>query len=169
MVPARLYSSEQKGKHAMLTEQQLEFREKIIGLSKTIAPRYGLDWRLMAATAILESGWGESTLAHEANNIFGIRATGKTRPEDRYSLKGNADGEAFRRFDSHRQACHGFGRLVGRSSLYSRARQMARQMALKFMVANMSPVYCPDDPDYREKMMQIIEMLDVREKLRKTA
>ncbi len=151
----------------MLTVEQVEFREEILCLSKAIAPRYGLDWRLMAATAILESGWGESTLAKEANNIFGIRATSRTKPEDVYMLKRKGGSEPFRRFLSYRQACHGFGRLVGRSNLYERARTKGRDTALRIMIANMAPVYCPDDAGYRTKMMQIVEMLNVFEQMRK--
>ena len=151
----------------MLTVEQLEFREEILRLSKAIAPRYGLDWRLMAATAILESGRGGATLAQEAKNIFGIRATSRTKPEDVYMLRRKGGAEPFRRFTSYRQTCHGFGRLVGRSKLYERARTKGRDTALRVMLANMSPVYCPDDPGYRVKMMQIVEMLDVLEQMRK--
>lgn len=148
----------------MLTKEQVEFREEIEQLSKVIAPRYGVDWRLMAATAILESGWGESTLAREAKNIFGIRATGKMSTGNVYMLKRGDVEEPFRRYDTIREACHGFGRLIGRSRLYERARKKARDTALRIMVANMSPVYCPDDPDYRRKIMQIVEMLEANER-----
>lgn len=34
---------------------------------------YGVDASFLAAVAALESGWGESTLAREKNNLFGWR------------------------------------------------------------------------------------------------
>ncbi|RVU73497.1 glucosaminidase domain-containing protein [Lactobacillus xujianguonis] len=56
-----------------------------------VAKKYGLYPSVMIAQAILESGWGESGLATQANNLFGIKAgagwmgetyTAKTREEN---------------------------------------------------------------------------------------
>ncbi len=144
----------------MLTKSQLTFRERTIDLAKKFAPQYGLDWRLMAATAILESGWGQSHLARRAHNLFGIKAGPSTPPEKVCVLK-SSDGESrFRKYESDEHSFHAYGQLVGRSNLYARARRMAREAALKYFIANLAPVYCPDDPDYRLKITQIIEMLE---------
>ncbi|MGF1948497.1 glucosaminidase domain-containing protein, partial [Enterococcus gallinarum] len=45
-----------------------------IGLNATkLGKQYGLFPSVMVAQAILESGWGQSDLAKEANNLFGIK------------------------------------------------------------------------------------------------
>ncbi len=148
----------------MLTASQRQFRDRAATLARRIAPEYGLDWRLMAATAILESGWGESTLAREAHNCFGIKATRRTPPASVYLLK-RADGapEPFRRYLNETESFHAYGRLVGRSRLYERARLAARDAAFQTLVQALAPLYCPGDPQYPTQIFQIAEMLDATE------
>ncbi len=145
----------------MLNPSQRQFRDRAMALARQIAPEYGLDWRLMAATAILESGWGESTLAREARNYFGIKATRRTPSEAVYLLK-RADGasEPFRRYADETESFHAFGRLVGQARLYERPRQAARDTAFQTLVQTLAPIYCPGDPQYPTKIFQITELLD---------
>ena len=141
----------------MLTEKQQAFKEHISGLSKNIAPRYGIDWRLMAATAILQTGWGQSELAREAHNFFGIKATGSTPENDVYILRADRwdAPKRFRMYGSEVDSCHAYGRLMSKSSHYAPAREAA---LLKF-VEVMAPVYCPE-PGYGEKVVRLIKSLD---------
>ena len=73
------------------------------------AKRYGVYPSVMIAQAILESGWGRSTLAVEANNLFGIKAgadwtgptyTARTREEDSKG-KSYYINAAFRKYASY--------------------------------------------------------------------
>ena len=80
----------------MLTEQQREFRTRISELAKKIGAQHGVDWRLITAAAILESGWGDSELAQNAKNFFGIKATASTPKSEVYLVR----GERFRRYPS---------------------------------------------------------------------
>ncbi|HBF33163.1 TPA: hypothetical protein DDW35_01240 [Candidatus Sumerlaeota bacterium] len=58
-----------------LTPQQTDFRNRVTALAQRIAPRYRIPWFLMAATAILESGWNESAPSKQLNNFFNLRST----------------------------------------------------------------------------------------------
>ncbi|HNY27854.1 MAG TPA: glucosaminidase domain-containing protein [Candidatus Sumerlaeota bacterium] len=148
----------------MLTASQSQFRDRAIALARQIAPEYNLDWRLMAATAILESGWGESALARKAHNYFGIKATRRTPAEAVYLLK-RADGasEPFRRYADDTESFHAYGRLVGQARLYERPRQAACDAAFQTLVQALAPLYCPGDPQYPTKIFQIAELLDSNE------
>jgi len=141
----------------MLDEKQQEFRERAIALSKTIAPQYGVDWRLMAATAILETGWGQSKLAQEAHNLFGIMATESTPLSEVYILRADRwdHPKRFQSFPNDDESCHAYGRLISRSSHYV----PARDAALKAFIETAAPVYCPD-PGYGESIQLVIKQLE---------
>lgn len=56
-----------------MNEKQKEFVEMIYKNLKKYAPRYHLKcYPVIIAQAIIESGWGKSTLAHK-NNFFGLK------------------------------------------------------------------------------------------------
>ncbi len=140
----------------MLTDEQKAFLARAKALAQDVAPQFGVDWRVMTAAAILESGWGESRLAREAKNFFGITAPTQVDDDDVYVLRTAGGGRRFRRYGSDREAFEAYGRLVGGSSYYAEARASARRA----FVRAMAPVYCPTDPDYSLKITQVMEMLD---------
>lgn len=157
-----------------LTTQQRDFRKRAIELAQRIAPQYGLDWRLMAAAAILESGWGGSALAREAHNYFAIRAIAST-PESRvHVLQAKEGPQRFRKYESMEESFHAYGKLLSQSKYYAGAREacaqvrrslepfqeLQRQTLLQTFIEHMAPVYCPVDPDYASKLTQIADMLD---------
>jgi len=144
----------------MLNARQTAFRNHVTELARRIAPEFELDWRIMAATAILESGWGESELARNANNFFGIRAARSTPDDETWTLSSPAGPQRFRRYKSDEQAFRAYGKLVGDSELYAKARHAARDTAFQAFVRSLAPTYCPDDPDYALKILQIVELLE---------
>jgi flagellum-specific peptidoglycan hydrolase FlgJ len=144
----------------MLTQTQTLFLNKTTQLAQRVAPQYSLDWRLMAAAAILESGWGESNLARNANNFFGITAARTTPTNEVILVKNLGVTRRFRRYETEEAAFHAYGKLLGQSRIYARARESAHEAALREMISVMSPVYCPDDPDYELKLTQLIELIE---------
>ena len=144
----------------MLTEKQKHFLDRAIAIARAIAPQYALDWRIMAAAAILESGWGESQLAQFANNLFGIKAGRSTPDAQVCAIKIQGKAERFRRYQTHEEAFHAYGRLVGQSKIYAQAREIARDVALRELIARIAPVYCPDDPDYALKITQLVDLIE---------
>ena len=143
----------------MLTDRQEAFRTHVCELARRVAPEYAIDWCIMAAAAILESGWGESELARNANNFFGIRALDSTPADQVYSIPSPSGPQRFRRYHSDEQAFRAHGKLLSSSKFYAPARQAAREAAIRTFVQTMAPVYCPDDPDYALKLLQIIPLL----------
>ncbi|MBN1867720.1 glucosaminidase domain-containing protein [Candidatus Sumerlaeota bacterium] len=145
----------------MLNEKQMEFRRRVSDLAKKIAPRHGVDWRVMAATAILESGWGETPLAREAHNLFGIRSFAAEAGPDTFLLRSTEEGDLlFRRYPSDAAACEAYARLIGASRLYAPARIVAMERARKPFVERLARIYCPADPAYALKILQIVKMLE---------
>ncbi|MCH4009937.1 glycoside hydrolase family 73 protein [Companilactobacillus sp.] len=58
---------------AATNSEQDEFLAMAAPMAEKAAGEYGLYTSVMLAQAILESGWGQSDLATEANNLFGIK------------------------------------------------------------------------------------------------
>lgn len=55
------------------TSQQQAFLNQAVPMAQKAATQYGLYTSVMLAQAILESGWGTSTLATQGYNLFGIK------------------------------------------------------------------------------------------------
>ena len=145
----------------MLNDKQTAFLRRVTTLARRIAPRYGIDWRVMAATAILESGWGESDLACEAHNLFGIRSFQSAPGSNTFTIESPEQGTLlFRRYESEEAACHAYGRLVGLSILYAPARIVAMERARKPFVESLARTYCPADPAYALKILQILDLIE---------
>jgi flagellum-specific peptidoglycan hydrolase FlgJ len=136
----------------MIDEQQKAFRDRMIVLAKKIGPEYSVDWRLMVAAAILETGWGKSELARNALNLFGIKATGS---HDVYLL----NNERFRKFKSEHDAFRAYGWLISQSSHYAAARHQAEDAAVRTLIAHMAPIYCPTDDMYGRKLLELVHMI----------
>jgi flagellum-specific peptidoglycan hydrolase FlgJ len=70
---------------------QNEFLRMVVPAAQAAQRRYGVPASVTIAQAILESsnalGWGQSQLATEANNFFGIKATDHKNPEHYIELK----------------------------------------------------------------------------------
>jgi flagellum-specific peptidoglycan hydrolase FlgJ len=160
-----------------LTPEQSGFLDEALRLAREVAARHDLDARLVAAAAVLESGWGESPLARRARNYFGIRAVARTPIERVHVLETRGGPQRFVKYASMEESFQAYGRLLGRSRHYESARrerdairdagdpsdQSVRDKMLQAFVTRMAPVYCPDDPDYETKLYQIIDLLERRE------
>ena len=141
----------------MLNEEQKKFRDHIIALSKKIAPQYGIDWRLMAATAVLETGWGKSKLCQDAHNLFGIMATKSTPYAEIYILRADRwdKPKRFCSYQNDEESCHAYGGLLSTSSHYA----PAREAAFLAFIEKWAPVYC-DDLGYGAKVLRLIRSIE---------
>lgn len=59
---------------AATKKQQQDFLATIATAARASCAKWGVPGSIVAAQAILESGWGMSKLARECNNFFGIKA-----------------------------------------------------------------------------------------------
>lgn len=91
------------------TTNQNAFLETASRQAQKAAKKYGVYPSVMIAQAIVESDWGKSTLATQANNLFGIKA-GEGWSGESYTVKTreeNAAGKsyyinaAFRKYNSY--------------------------------------------------------------------
>ncbi|MCD7936497.1 MAG: glucosaminidase domain-containing protein [Tannerellaceae bacterium] len=82
-------------------------------LARVAGERFKLNPVVMLAQAALESGWGQSTLACEHHNFFGLTAYGKANdfwPGEGVQLR---EGSlCFRRYDSPQQSFLDYARLI---------------------------------------------------------
>lgn len=58
----------------MAADYQADFLKKTAKQATKVAKKYGVYPSVMIAQAIVESGWGQSGLAVNANNLFGMKA-----------------------------------------------------------------------------------------------
>ncbi|HFI0035814.1 TPA: glucosaminidase domain-containing protein [Streptococcus suis] len=58
----------------VMTPSQKSFLDKIGLAVRSVSKNTGILSSVILAQAILESAWGNSILAQEANNLFGIKA-----------------------------------------------------------------------------------------------
>lgn len=96
-------------KAATLTATESAFLTKAATQAQKAAKKYGVYPSVMIAQAIVESDWGKSTLATEANNLFGMKAgddwtgatySATTREEDS-SGKSYYITASFRKYTSY--------------------------------------------------------------------
>ncbi|MCD7937812.1 MAG: glucosaminidase domain-containing protein [Tannerellaceae bacterium] len=96
----------------MRTNQQ-QFITTYLPLARQVEARFGLNPVVILAQAALESGWGQSKLATEYHNFFGICGYG--RPNEFWSgmsVELGKDSPAFRRYREPLQSFMDYGRLI---------------------------------------------------------
>ncbi len=101
------------------TDAQTAFLNKAAKQAVEAAKKYGTYPSVMIAQAIVESGWGQSALAVNANNLFGMKASGWSGPT--YSAKTREEGKdgqsyyitaAFRKYNSFEESFEDNGKKL---------------------------------------------------------
>ncbi|MFN0073371.1 MAG: glycoside hydrolase family 73 protein [Chloroflexota bacterium] len=123
----------------------------------------GVPASVTVAQAILESDWGESALARDANNYFGIKATGEIGNAGvvwmrTWEVIGGRDvflREPFRAYHSLQESIDDHARLFTGLRLYATAMNVARD-PLAFASAIHRAGYSTD-PNYVSKLIQLME------------
>lgn len=122
--------------------------------------RFGVNPLVILAQAALESGWGSSRLAREANNHFGITGYGASNAfwhGGRISANYKRGDLLFRRYDCARNSFLDFGRLL--SGSYPRAAAMSRFPADYAKEIAYSPYISEQNGDNREQYRQTLVRL----------
>lgn len=100
---------------------QTEFISKIAPGAQAAQHKYGVLASVTIAQAILESGWGQHTIA---NNLFGIKANGTTGKTVTVSTKEFVGGEyttitaAFRAYDNLADSVEDHGKFLAGNARY---------------------------------------------------
>ena len=124
---------------------------------------YGIPAAVTIAQAIDESGWGQSELATQDNNLFGIKGTGPAgsvqRPTEEYQ-NGSwvATTASFRVYHSVAESIADHSRLLATGESYKRA--MANRQAPDAFANDLTGVYATD-PNYGASLIAIMKLYNL--------
>ncbi|KEH90707.1 hypothetical protein Z965_11600 [Clostridium novyi A str. BKT29909] len=141
---------------------QIEFINTIKDAAIETQKKYGIFASVTISQAILESGWGTSTLAQQYNNLFGIKAlrdwTGETVNLD--TKEYTNDGiitvkQPFRIYKSWRESILDHAKFL-KAKWYTEAGVFKATNYLEQIKAIVVGGYC-SAPDYIEKIIEIVK------------
>ena len=153
--PARKPVSETRAQQAFISE--------IAPGAIAAQHRYGVPAAVTIAQAIDESGWGQSQLAAQDHNLFGIKGTGPAgsvpMPTQEY-VNGQpvSTSASFRVYHNAAESIEDHGRLLARSGYYQQA-MAERQHPDKFAAA-LTGVYATD-PNYGANLISLMRRYDL--------
>jgi flagellum-specific peptidoglycan hydrolase FlgJ len=127
----------------------------------------GVPASITIAQAILESGWGQSGLAKQANNFFGIKAAAHVAPDSYIQLpteeivmgRAVAENAEFMKYKSAADSFTAHGLLLAQASRYAPAmavRGNPAQFAAELQRGGYST-----NPNYADDLMCIVAELDL--------
>lgn len=141
---------------------QLEFINKIKAAAVEMQKKHGIYASISIAQAILESGWGTSTLAQKYFNLYGIKAlrdwSGKVALVDTKEYKNNTwivEKQPFRVYSSWNESIEDHA-LFLKKEWYAAAGVFKAANYLEQIKAIVSGGYC-SAPGYIEKIIEIVE------------
>jgi hypothetical protein len=149
-------------------DQQQAFLETLAQAARTASMQTGVPASVTVAQAILESDWGRSLLAQDANNYFGIKSMGHLgsdgvvwMPTSEYDDQGHEYQtiSAFRAYRSLADSLIDHDRLLQTASRYDAAMRAAndpRQFARLMSQAGYST-----DPAYSDKLVALMDSYDL--------
>ena len=125
--------------------------------------KYGVPASVTIAQAIDESGWGQSTLATQDHNLFGIKGTGPAGsvalPTQEY--QGGqlvTSTNSFRAYNNTAQSIDDHGRLLASSGYYRKA--MADRRNPDAFAQSLTGIYATD-PSYGTKLVSLMQQYNL--------
>ena len=141
-----------------LTQIQREFKARVGTAAQADMSRSGILASLKTAQAILESGWGSSKLAREANALFGIKAdsrwAGRTHEIITRDGAGKPYTAKFRAYDSWEDSNRDHSAFLAGNPRY--AAVIGERCYKKACKAIYAAGYATD-PKYTDKLIGLIE------------
>jgi Mannosyl-glycoprotein endo-beta-N-acetylglucosaminidase len=125
--------------------------------------KYGVPASVTIAQAIDESGWGQSNLAVDQHNLFGIKGTGPAGSYQELTQE-YENGQlvtsmsSFRAYRNAAQSVDDHGKLLATSGYYRRA--MAVRGNPNAFAASLTGVYATD-PEYGAKLIMLMQKYDL--------
>jgi flagellum-specific peptidoglycan hydrolase FlgJ len=147
-----------------LTSPQQDFLDRMAPIAQEIVPQYGLHPSAYLAQSALESDWGRSLLARQANNYFGRKCLESPcveiwTPEYHDGVR-SMEPHMFQVYPTIRAAVHGYCRQFFRT--WSNGTQIYKFDAgsPESFVRSIWPTYA-SDPKYVGKVLDIIRRYDL--------
>ncbi|HEY3732450.1 MAG TPA: glucosaminidase domain-containing protein [Streptosporangiaceae bacterium] len=125
--------------------------------------RYGVPAAVTIAQAIDESGWGQSTLATDDHNLFGIKGTGPAGSDTQLTQEYEqgqpvSRSAAFRVYRNVAESIDDHGRLLATSGYYGQA--MAQRRNPDAFASSLTGVYATA-PDYGARLIDLMQRYDL--------
>lgn len=125
--------------------------------------KYGVPASVTIAQAILESGWGKSSLSTKAHNLFGIKGSGDagsvTLPTQEFEHgKYVTVNAAFRAYSSNAASLEDHARLLATSGYYKNA--MSHRADPNAFANALTGVYATA-PNYGQSLVSIMKQYDL--------
>ena len=145
------------------TAAQQAFINEVANGAMATQRRYGVPASVTIAQAIDESGWGQSLLATNDHNLFGIKGTGPAG-SDQQQTQEVINGQfvnlpaSFQIYQNIAQSIDAHGRLLAHSSDYASA--MANSRDPNAFAAALTGVYATD-PAYGMKLIELMQHYDL--------
>lgn len=135
-----------------------DFIETYAPLAMEVADRYDLIPSVILAQAALESNYGESELAKNYNNYFGIKGGGERSvilpTEEIIGDRREAIEDGFRVYDSPRESFYDYGKLIAKAERYAPVREAASK---EEYARALHPAGYSTNPRYGEILLEMIE------------
>jgi flagellum-specific peptidoglycan hydrolase FlgJ len=161
--PAAAPSSDSGSAAPAATQAQQAFIAAIAPGAMATQAKYGVPAAVTIAQAIEESGWGQSGLAVNDHNLFGIKGTGPAG-SDSLPTQEFQNGQMvtriaiFRVYHNFAESIDDHGRLLATSGYYRQA--MAERQAPNKFAQSLTGVYATD-PDYGSKLISLMQQYDL--------
>jgi flagellum-specific peptidoglycan hydrolase FlgJ len=145
------------------TGAQQAFIGEIAPGAVAVQRRYGVPASVTIAQAIDESGWGQSSLATQDHNLFGIKGTGPAG-SDAQPTQEYENGQpvmrtaSFRVYHNATESIDDHGKLLATSEYYRQP--MAYRHDPNALAAALTGVYATD-PDYGAKLIVLMRRYDL--------
>jgi lysozyme len=145
------------------TSAQQAFIDKIAPGAMATQQRYGVPAAVTIAQAIDESGWGQSQLATQDKNLFGIKGEGpagsNSKPTQEY-VNGQwvTINAGFRVYDNVAQSIDDHGELLATSGYYTHA--MASRSNPDAFAKALTGVYATN-PEYGSDLIQLMQQYNL--------
>lgn len=141
-----------------------EFIETIKKLALNLSKTYPINPIIVVAQACLESRYGESKLAKEANNLFGIKAFASWKGQ-KYSISTNEWEKGkkitiiadFRKYDTLELCLADYCKLISTSKYYKEARDNCKD----YLGYAKGLKAWATDPDYITKLIDVARKLNL--------
>ena len=138
-----------------------EFVEQLTPYAQDLSVRHGVRPSLLVAQAALESNWGNSQLAQESNNYFGVKSSaGKEYQTKEFTQNEWVEISApFRQYDSIYDSVLDYANLLksGTSWDENLYQEVIEAPTYKEAAYALTKAGYATDPNYAEKIIEIID------------
>lgn len=150
-----------------MNASESEFFKNTVPAAQAAMRKWHVPASITLAQAVLESGWGKSALAHQANNFFGIKAAAVAGPSAYAEFpttefvdgRRTAEMARFARYTSPAASFEAHAILLSMAARYKPAMAVCHDPAQ--FAAELQHCGYSTNPNYAEMLMQIVREFDL--------